>query len=206
VKVEVEEIVVPASADQDRAACFEIADGVVLVVADGAGGTSGGAVAAEAVVRAVGAAVRAQRLGDWLAVLSAVDAELAGAGLTTAVIVEVRGTDVVGASVGDSACHVFGAARLDLTASQWSKPLLGSGRATPLDFRATLAPGDVLVLASDGLFRYAPPSKVEELARAGCSPPELVDLVRLQNGSLQDDVAILMCRLSSPGTSVFKTT
>lgn len=85
----VDGLVVPATEDQDRVAWFETADGVVLVVADGAGGTGGGTVAAEAVVRAVGAAVAAERLNDWLEVLSEVDADLAGAGQTTVVVAEL---------------------------------------------------------------------------------------------------------------------
>jgi hypothetical protein len=125
----------PATANQDRLACFESADGVVLVVADGAGGTGGGAMAAEAVVRAVRAAVAEERLNDWLAVLAEVDADLAGAGQSTAVVAELCGSEVIGASVGDSGCCVFGATFLDVTADQWRKPLLGSERAIPVDFR-----------------------------------------------------------------------
>jgi hypothetical protein len=73
-------VVVPsAGSDQDRAAVFEMDDGVVAVVADGAGGTAGGAEAAEHVVEAVrnASATLARGPGFAVALLRRVDQDLA---------------------------------------------------------------------------------------------------------------------------------
>ena len=61
---------------QDRARVFETGDDVVVVLADGAGGTGNGAAAADAVVNAVGAAREATR--DWCEVLVAAHSSLNG--------------------------------------------------------------------------------------------------------------------------------
>src|SRR5438046_2236794 len=112
----------PAERDEDRIAVERSGDRLVIVVADGAGGTGGGAAAADAVCGAV--AERAPRAsGDplvWRSALRELDEALAVAphgGQTTAVIVEVGRDDVCGASVGDSGAWVVSAnGILDLTA------------------------------------------------------------------------------------------
>src|SRR5690606_867355 len=55
---------------QDRARVFENRDGLVIALADGAGGTRNGAIAAQAIVDAVGAAPLDS---DWPRLLSALD-------------------------------------------------------------------------------------------------------------------------------------
>jgi PPM family protein phosphatase len=110
-------------------------------------------------------------------------------------VVEITGNIIIGASVGDSEAWSFRpGGREQLTAHQQRKPLIGSGRATPVPFAASWPPGAVLVIASDGLFKY---SSIERLAMAttsGASPAHLVDLVRLKSGCLQDDVAVVLPR------------
>jgi hypothetical protein len=86
-----------SGAGQDRADIFRVANGYLFVVVDGAGGTSGGAEAAEFVVNAI--RKRAAFDADWAAVLGTLDLDLAAnasAGETTAVValgwsVQVRG-------------------------------------------------------------------------------------------------------------------
>lgn len=190
---------------QDRAAAIARADGAVLVVADGAGGSGGGAAAAEALVRAV---LDAPTIGDgdgWVEVLRAVDRSLV-LGETTAVIVQLVGERIFGASVGDSGALVIDRRGewQELTGDQRRKPLLGSRRAVPVPFAARLGAG-TLLLASDGLLKYADPARIAAVAGGDPLvdvPRRLIDLVRLRSGALPDDVAVVLARagLTSSGT------
>lgn len=195
---EVFKAVVPGTANQDRAASFELPNGgQVLVLADGAGGMSGGTKAADAVVAAVSSAVAAGRRGDWASVLVEADLALANVGATTAIVAEVVGDAVDGASVGDSGAWLLRPHdTVDLTADQQRKPLVGSGRANPVRFSARLTAEDVLLIASDGLFKYAPWPDIGRVCREkhGDPAPRLVDLARLPNDQLQDDVAVIVVR------------
>lgn len=195
-------LVVPAAADQDRAEVFRRRHGPVLVVADGAGGVTGGADAAQRVVDALSAAARSKRKSGFDELLETVDRELAGRGMTTAVVVTIVNNSVVGASVGDSeawlirpdACEV-------LTARQLRKPLVGSGQARAVAFAAEWTEDSTLLLGTDGLFKYTSAVRIVERVRSGGSPAALVDLVRLPPSSaLQDDVAIILWRGDKAGT------
>lgn len=191
-------IVVAASgAGQDRVAIYPAGGGVVIVLADGAGGTGNGARAAQAIVDAI-----AQVPWDagWVDVLEAIDVEpgLHG-GEATAVVVHMTETDLRGASAGDSgAWWITADAVVDLTAAQIRKPLVGAGAMPVAIHLASLGAGTLLV-ASDGLLRYASEHAIaqtargEDLARA---TQDLVELVRLPTGGLQDDVSIVLCRSS----------
>ena len=93
----------------DRAAAFDFADGQLLVVADGAGGMSGGAEAAQAVIDHMRSLTRV-REQDWVQVLRTLDAKLSSlpsVGETTAVVALVTNDKIVGASVGDSGGWMF---------------------------------------------------------------------------------------------------
>jgi serine/threonine protein phosphatase PrpC len=119
---------------EDRAAAFTIPNGHLLVLADGAGGTSGGAAAADAVV-ARASVSSPDCASDCVHVLETVDRALAELGQTTAILVVVSDGRVFGASVGDSAAWLLDCSgTLDLTENQNRKPLLGSGRAKPAPF------------------------------------------------------------------------
>src|SRR5512132_1249634 len=109
-----------------------------MIVADGAGGVGGAAVAAQSICDFIMARVP-QAIGDprvWADALREADAVLTAAshgGLTTAVVVEVNGRSICGASVGDSgAWAITDSGIVDLTASQLRKPLMGSGTARPV--------------------------------------------------------------------------
>lgn len=188
---------------QDRVAAVEICGRLLVVVADGAGGVSGGAEAADYVVAAVLERRRAGEVSDWAAVLGDVDRAMAARGtrgLAAAVVLEVLGDGrVFGASVGDCEAHVFGPSNFCLTHRQVRKPLLGDGSATPVGFAYSFGAG-TLVAATDGLWKHAvaswsPLAAIQrplEVAAAG-----LIDLLTLPSGELRDDVAVAVCEVVS---------
>jgi hypothetical protein len=112
-------------------------------------------------------------------------------------VISVTPTGVEGASVGDSGAWVIRGTEIDdLTARQVRKPLVGAG-CTPSEIHGCSLGEGTLLVASDGLLKYAKPSDIariaggtdlQEVARA------LIDLVRLRSGQLQDDVSIVLCR------------
>ena len=188
---------------QDRIEAVELDGGWALILADGAGGMSGGAHAADALVRIVSERVRELGAGAdaeaLCGVLQQADRELSAdpaAGETTAVVAVAAGGKVVGASVGDSGAWLVGPdGHSDLTAGQVRKPLLGSEVAVFYGFTAAFA--GTLLVASDGLLKYASAEKVCAAARAGnlrSAAESLLDLARLDSGGLQDDAAVLLCR------------
>ena len=189
---------------QDRAQVIEREGALVLVVADGAGGRSGGAEAADGAVAGIRAAAKSMqdlRNGEsWRRLLGQIDAEIledAAAGETTAVVVAVTARGIAGASVGDSGAWLISpSSYVDLTADAHPKPFLGTGCAIPVAFSAGPLRG-TLLLASDGLLKYAGPESICEAAREPdieLAARHLIDLVRLRSGRLPDDVAVLLCR------------
>jgi serine/threonine protein phosphatase PrpC len=194
----------PREPGEDRVGVFERDDRLIVVVADGAGGISGGARAAELLVELVRKAATAldpTRTEPWVDLLARADLLLEAdhdAGETTAVVVAVTEGLLAGASCGDSgawAVHPDG--RIDdLTAQQHRKLRLGSGTATPVAFsRPSL--GATLLLATDGLFNYARPEKIAAVAREDDldgAVQNLIQLVRLPTGGLQDDVGMVLVR------------
>jgi PPM family protein phosphatase len=165
-------------------------DGCTLVaVADGAGGVTGGAYAAEAICLAVEACDGNENWVDWL---SRRDKEIR-IGLAAAVVMSVSGGGMVrGASVGDCEAWLFGPkGGLSLTSGQKRKPLLGSGEAVPSQFVAS-GSGQTLVVATDGLWKYIAPAYLAVRPLEVCA---LVDGARLRGGGLQDDVAVAVCEM-----------
>lgn len=182
-----------ASGDQDRVRARVDADGIVLALADGAGGTSGGREAAEFIVSESLASS-----GDARSLLTRLDRELGQRGESTGVVARLTPDRVVvGASVGDSeAWALRGGEWRELTAGQSRKPLLGSGRATPAGFME----GDVerLLIASDGLVKYAAWATITALLSE--DGPELLwqlaDAARLPSGALPDDLSLILVSYS----------
>ncbi|MEO8703216.1 MAG: hypothetical protein ABI867_24430 [Kofleriaceae bacterium] len=137
---------------------------------------------------------------DWESLLFEADEYLLRiGGQTTAVILSVGSSSVTGASVGDSRAWLLRAGTVfDLTARQVRKPLLGDG-GIPVAFTAALARHDRILVATDGLFSYASLDDIARVASGGdladCAE-QLIRLVRLPNGSLHDDVALVLweCR------------
>ncbi len=191
--------------NEDRAAVIEHHSQTILVVADGAGGMSGGAEAAEMVLRMLRNKLTPSAIAInkhfWGKTLKEIDISLErdrNAGEAAAVVVCVSPAGLAGASVGDSgALLVTQNACTDLTSKQRRKPLLGSGMAIPVSFDCQRSEGRLLV-ATDGLLKYARRDNICSVAREGnleATARNLVDLVRLRSGKLQDDVALILCQL-----------
>ena len=195
--IHVTEIVGRRGVGQDRAVARTTGDGVLIALADGAGGTGGGAEAAQAVVDRV--AESAASGSNWSLVLEEIDQDRARlyGWESTAIVIFVTPAGVEGASVGDSGAWVIRGTEIeDLTARQVRKPLVGAG-CTPSAIRGGTLGGGTLLVASDGLLKYAKPSDISRIA-GGTDLPEvaraLIELVRLRSGQLQDDVSIVLCR------------
>jgi len=189
---------------QDAVGVFARGEILVVVVADGGGGMRGGEAASRGLVTVVGAAVNdlgfeLEHMQPWVDLFKATDAALSanGAGETTGVVVVLGPRGVFGVSAGDSEAGVVTATAFDdLTVGQQTRQRLGSNRVTPASFeRAALA--GVLVIASDGLFKYAATDVIARIVRnnaIGAAAEHLVDLVRLRSGKVADDVAVVLVR------------
>lgn len=192
---------------QDRVAYDHRGNHWVVVVADGAGGTGGGADAAQTVCDGVmeefHATASLSEDTRWGACLKNLDRRMqrtCQGGLTTAIVVDINNGRITGASVGDSeAWLVLGMGTRNLTQNQKRRPFLGSGEANPIGIRLIFmngrTPGRLLV-GTDGLFKYAHSDQITKLARGvdlEKSVNALVDAVRIKNGALQDDVAVVLC-------------
>jgi serine/threonine protein phosphatase PrpC len=178
-----------------------------MIVADGVGGRSGGAEASELLVQCVAGHFR-DTTGevsdlDCVSLLERIDRILWEdrlAGETTAVLAVVTPEAIVGASVGDSDAYLILPDREYALTHNRRKPYLGYGAAAAEPFNAELGDG-VLLLASDGLWKYADLGRVLSIARTPSLSLEamaaaLIDAARLPNGALWDDVSVALCRRS----------
>jgi serine/threonine protein phosphatase PrpC len=187
---------------EDAAEVFERGETLILVLADGAGGMRGGAMASGALVAAVRAAVAdpvfaVEDVQYWADLFRVVDVALAKnmVGETTGVVVVLGSRKLIGVGTGDSEAWVLRATEVDdLTRGQHTKQRLGSGRVEPAVFERAALSG-TLVVATDGLFKYAAPDVIARIVRASAirsAAEELIALVRLRSGTLADDVALVL--------------
>lgn len=196
------------AASEDRAAVF----GTFAVVADGMGGRSGGAEAADAVVNAVWELAersdpyRWDRV-RWLTELDQRMADSGTAGETTGVVAWLSTLGPVGVAVGDSvAWWVTADGWGELTAAAKPKPWVGSGGAVPTPFGLRVRHEGTLLLATDGLVKYTSAERIVSVIRTTPfdeTPRALIELVRPPSGRLPDDVAVIVARwephFTSPG-------
>lgn len=177
-----------------------------MVVADGAGGSPGGAAAAEVVCGVV--VERGLRGGvvDWERCLANVDFRMSRSpGRAAVVVVEIRDDgSIVGASAGDCEARTFALSGLsrDLTGEQVRKPLLGDGHAHPVGFSARLEKEELLLVATDGLWKYLDRVRIAEAAVLSSeeAAKALVAGVRTRSGALQDDVAFAIVEVGESAT------
>jgi serine/threonine protein phosphatase PrpC len=188
---------------QDRVEVFRWEHRVLIAVADGAGGISGGTQAAELFMQIVHASATSLTSADACRqLLNRIDRELAispECGETTGVLVGVEASaDVFGAGVGDSLVWAFSSnMRVELTQQQERKPLLGSGVSAARPF-AQAAVETTIVVATDGLWKYTSLAAIEKCVRTAGAlklADQLCELVRLRSGDFPDDVAIVTCRV-----------
>lgn len=189
---------------EDRVNSITLDQTTLILVADGVGGQHGGAEAAQALLDAVGESFPS--ISDpmnplaWCEELRKVDRLLcsrANSGQTTAVVVAASTDRLAGASVGDSGAWLVNPSGFfDLTSRQQRKPFIGSGVAMPVPFFAEFN-AETLLVATDGLLKYGRVQDIGRVCRLDSLkviPAQLIDLVRLQSGALQDDVGIAVCR------------
>ena len=187
---------------QDRAEIFWLGLNLVLVVADGVGGRSGAAEAADFVARRVKQTLPSASLSPKgiCELLESIDQQMVAAGNvgeTTCVIAVLSENGIIGASVGDSGALCISTSGVDnLAGSQSGKPFLGRGCATPFAFVRGSLNGTLLV-ASDGLLKYTSAERIAAVVLADdvdTSAQNLVGLVRYSSGALPDDISILLVR------------
>lgn len=196
-------LVVQSKACQDRHLSRHTEGGLVLAVADGAGGISGGAWAAEFAIRKVEIAARGPASTiDPVVLVADIDAQMlaVGTGGQTTLVVAIVADDgsIRGASVGDSEAWIVGPSEVVvLTRSQNRKPLLGEMMAVPVAFSAEPLGTRTLLLATDGMTKYVPFAKLAE----ACRIPDLVEaqcalrrLVKPGPGEPLDDAVAVLCR------------
>lgn len=194
---------------EDRALVLQAApDALVLAMADGVGGQPGGGVAAQLAVETVeleGAALIRRPVRYWRGLVQALDDALAAhpdSGQTTLIALCLSGGKVLGASVGDSeAWWITAAGHFDLTEAQKRKPFLGTGAAEPVAFALTLTEPGTLLLATDGLFKYADPLAITEAVRSAATVEAAADaleaLACAPAGRFYDDLALVLVRLDT---------
>ena len=168
---------------------------LTVAVADGAGGTTGGAGAAELALSSLAAFCLPF---TPCRVLENLDAKLADdpvAGETTLVFATVTEGCIVGTAVGDSGAWLVTSDGItNLAEFQEPKPLLGSGRSSPTEFGPHPLAGRLL-LASDGLFDFLPRGAIAEVMLTSPvqeAPARLVSVLSATSSPLADDVAIIV--------------
>jgi serine/threonine protein phosphatase PrpC len=118
---------------------------------------------------------------------------------TTGIVMLIEDDMLHGASAGDSEAWLFSFGGCQaLTARQHRKPRLGNG-GHPVPFSQTVKPGDVLVVASDGLWNAVSPG---DTAIAGIERDEadtivarLLSMARSSvDGQFHDDISIVCIR------------
>jgi hypothetical protein len=115
---------------------------------------------------------------------------------TTGLVVVLGARGLMGISTGDSEAWVVTSSTVDnLTVGQHTRLRLGSSRATVTTFQRSLLAG-VLVVATDGLFKYAAPDVIARIVRDNAiraAAQGLVELVRLRSRTTS-----LSCSFSRP--------
>jgi hypothetical protein len=177
----------------------------LCVLADGQGGRSGGARAAQLACRTVmQAAVEYPHdmltKGDtWVGILRLADQTVANdtaAGLTTLVGFCLTNGTLVGASNGDSAVLVLDAGRdcREITRGQSKNPPIGFGDAVVVPFADRLAKPWTVLAVSDGVWKYVGWERIREHAshlRGRALSEALQQAGRLtRTGAFQDDFTL----------------
>ena len=200
------------NASEDRALTLEIGKTTLLLaIADGVGGQPGGGEAAALAIETI--ELESQKLAQQGKRLlpgffHALDDALAAhsdAGQTTLVALCVTPQKILGTSVGDSeAWWITAEGHFDLTEAQKRKPLSRNGsRRVPVPFELKLTQPGTLLLATDGLFKYADPLAITEAVRTAEGLEAAADALltlAAPAGRYYDDLALILVRLDTIGT------
>lgn len=190
--------------NQDRSAVIQHSHGLLLVIADGAGGLGGGIEAAELVIQIIKecALSEAEFINPliWGNILTEADNQLYEhpmAGETTVAVVALSNGSICGASAGDAGVFlVQEQTDIELTALQQRKPPLGSGAALPIPYGPIPFSGTLLI-ATDGLMKYAKKEKIRQIVLDNDFEQVaklLTECVRYPSGNLPDDVTVIVCK------------
>lgn len=189
--------------NQDRGLVIHDGARLILCVADGAGGQSGGTQAAilatEFVKQNFPAIETAEACSDLLRRMDTALVQDSDAGETTCALAVVTPGEIFGASVGDSGVWLIPEVgnHVDLSQGQQRKPFVGTGSAWPVPFQCSRQSG-ILLLATDGLLKYTSAERITETCRrtpSESAAQRLIGLVRYPSGALPDDVTIILTNL-----------
>lgn len=175
---------------------------LIVAIADGADTNPDSGYAAEyaikAVMQAVGNEPEPLSAEQWARIVTEVDVPLSlePSGETALLVADIATGRLSGASVGDCAAWLIGDGVTDLTSKQRRKPLLGSGSAHAVGFTGA---GGLLLLATDGLHRYAAREKLAAGAH-NFDPDTLLALARLPSGKWYDDATAVLVRKATVQT------
>lgn len=192
---------------EDRVLVRHHEKGVLIVVADGAGGVSGGKIAAQTVVDSFEQDQPFHVDPDlYVAKLHQIDSQI-DLGESTAVVINVLPDQIVGASVGDSQAWEIGEKPVDLTIRQNRKPRLGTGMAVPVGIKVASF-SNYLIVATDGFWNYAKPAQLFKICLWGdfhSLPRRLAESVKLPSGQMWDDIGLVVCRRKPTITKRIRT-
>lgn len=192
-----------AEKSHDRVKVVQQDRRTIIALADGAGGMSGAAEAADQVVNSLVKALRREKIdatpcscAEALAALDQAVASNSRAGETTGLLLVIDDDSVVGASVGDCAAWVVPRSNepRELTVHQMRKPRIGTGRANPVRFGPTSLDG-ALIAMTDGVADSITGGQLTALVRrvnAEQLPRTLLDAIRLPSGKLTDHATVVV--------------
>ena len=178
---------------------------LICALADGQGGRRGGSEAAQIACHTV--VERAQgyspkqltKSNTWLKIVGTADSavqQFPEAGFTTLVGLAIIGDELYGASSGDSAALVLNVhdQRHLLTENQQKNPPVGSGIAQFVPFQVQLIEPWLVLLISDGVWKYIGWNSVHSLIarhKGAALIPALKDEARATGGGFRDDFTVV---------------
>jgi PPM family protein phosphatase len=179
----------------------------LCTLADGQGGRAGGGRAAKIAAQLLPVLAKKQHSSQlvdtwlWANLFRSADrlvAKDSQAGFTTLIGLCVLKERVIGGSNGDSAVAIFDATRecLELTKHQEKNPPVGSGDATFTAFATNLHRPWMILVMSDGVWKYARWEKIIEAAKT-LRGQELIGAIKqsamlTRTGKLQDDFTLVI--------------
>lgn len=192
----------------DALSIFYGEERVLICLADGAGGTSGAKEASMMVMnwtkenqKTLEKSITLESLEEQVNLLDKMMYKTKNVGESTLVMVLLTDTQIMGVSVGDSKCWMFGKDfDHELSLMQHRKPLLGSGEAQPIGFCMEMM--GTVILGSDGLFDYTSIEKIKkECQNKNGTAKSLAMLAKESTGGFQDDISVVLIKEKHGHTS-----